>query len=115
MYDSEREGEELVNSFLERCPNVKRLSINDTRTSWVHAFGKQLQKLEFRSGIPVDFAQDCIGLRELTLNSSSGGDISSGFWQKLGTTLKAVVTYGMFLVENEVRYVQEHCRALKSI
>jgi len=43
----EKGGDQLINDFRTHCPNLKSLSIMDKDSSWVNAFGKQLEKVEF--------------------------------------------------------------------
>jgi len=55
MFKMKRDGDGLINDFVEHCPNVTSLSIAEKGSSWVSAFGKQLVKLELRTDFPIEF------------------------------------------------------------
>lgn len=60
MLKKERDNADLAGEFMKHCPNIISLSIYEHGTSWLDIFGKQLEKLEVRTGVPLDFpGQTC--------------------------------------------------------
>jgi len=53
MYKRGRDGENLVDDFVNHCPNVTSLSIAEEEdTIWTNKFGNQLETLEVCAGAP---------------------------------------------------------------
>jgi len=73
MYKRGRDGENLVDDFVNHCPNVTSLSIAEEEdTIWTNKFGNQLETLEVCAGAPVNFPVRVPDLRELNMNTSVG-------------------------------------------
>lgn len=65
-------GHDFGYYFLKNCPKITSLSIVERGSSSWDKFGSQLQNLELRNGIRLDFPLCSTALLELTLYAYSG-------------------------------------------
>jgi len=113
-FKMKRDEGRLINAFVEHCPNVRSLSVFEKGSSWVNAFGKQLEILELGTVFSINFPVYSTKLREFTLNVYSEGTTSTELWRQIGSSLEKLNVHNALLSENEMRDVKQHCRNLKN-
>lgn len=65
------DGTEIIDDFMNSCPNVTSLSIEDERGVWVSKFGGQLEELEMVTESYSAISRTSANLRELHLSLES--------------------------------------------
>lgn len=102
IYNWERDGVNLIDDFLNSCPNGTSLSISEidstyymtpetSQSSWVRKFGSQLEKLELHIYVPNSFPMHFTALRELVLSREPAEMEPTDLWRKIGCSLEKLV------------------------
>jgi len=110
----ERDGENLVDDFVNHCPKVTSLSVGeDGDTVWTNKFGSQLEILEVSAGVPISIPEHPPALRELTMDTYVGN------WDLLraigGSLERLVINMMNGYHGDEAGKIKLHCPNLKSI
>lgn len=123
MYDELRNGRDLVDNFVDACPNVRSLSIVEKCGGWASAFAMQVERLEVVSNNPeCAIPNYCPALVELNLcnKSNYANDfpylhISGINWDHVGTKLESLTLTGFLHSEDELNRIRMACKGLKHI
>jgi len=117
MYDGNKNGNDMVGDFQRSCPNVRSLSVKETRSLWASTFARQLEKLEVESnGIQDLFPSICPDLLELNIDTGNPFfDSNSIDWNNVGSKLESLRIEQMVNSQDVLKNIRKHCESLKHI
>lgn len=111
-------GTDIVDEFLENCPNVKSLSIEDKKGVWVSRFGGQLEQLEIVTETPSAISKTSRNLRVLNMFLFGGTTThQTDLWEYIGKRLEYLTLCCIFnnQEEIEIEKIMTYCRNLRQI